>query len=337
MGDRLFAAVFAIEPLLVERVSEYLLLMCPLILLNAQRHFYSGLLIQAQLTGTITILNLIYTGVVIAALIIGFELGFRAVHVVIGSELIGDVVLLTGLLIAKAQLYRLPETPQHTAVTYTELTKFFIPVSTTGIMFALSRPILFAFVARTDDGLLAIAALRVAFDFSAMFQQAANQFRHFFITFGFDDLRRKQLFMVFVCVGLTALMLLFVATPLSSWLWHDVMKLPQDLSKLAREVTLIMALMPAVIIYRNYFHGRLMSGRRTAGMAYGSTLRVASIYALAVLLFNADALDHISASIVLIFGFFVEAAIAQWASHRVTSGSDSTQSAADRNPAADRD
>ena len=44
------------------------------------------------------------------------------------------------------------------------------------------------------DGLLTIAALRVAFDFSMIFQQAANQFRHFFITFGFTDLQNKDTF-----------------------------------------------------------------------------------------------------------------------------------------------
>ena len=77
-------------------------------------------------------------------------------------------------------------------------------------------------------------------------------------------------------------MVLFAVTPLSTLLWRDVMGLPQDLIELARDVTLIMCLMPTVLIYRNYFHGRLMSGRRTAGMAYGSTMRVVGIYVAAL-------------------------------------------------------
>ena len=317
IGDWVLASTFNIDTALVERVRQYLVLMCPLILLNGQRHFYTGLLVQAQLTGWITILNLAYSSVVIISLLAGFAFGLKPAYVVVGSELLGDIVLLAGLVTAKAKLYRLPEAVDHTDVTYLVLTRFFIPVSTTGIMFALSRPVLFAFVARSDEGLLAIAALRVAFDFGAIFQQATNQFRHFFITFGFEDLRRKLIFMWLIGTGLTCTMLVFVVTPLSSWLWQDVMGLPQGLSSLAREVLLVMCLMPALIMYRNYFHGRLMAGHRTAGMAYGSTLRVASIYALAWLSSKAAVLDHIGAALILIIGFFVEAAVAQLSSHRM--------------------
>ncbi len=77
---------------------------------------------------------------------------------------------------------------------------------------------LYAFVGRMPDGIASIAALRVAFDFSSMFQQAANQFRHFFVTSGLDDLSAKRRFMGLVfCAGITVL-LLVVLTPLADWL-----------------------------------------------------------------------------------------------------------------------
>ncbi|MGY8790684.1 MAG: hypothetical protein ACKVKR_10480, partial [Pseudomonadales bacterium] len=91
-----------------------------------------------------------------------------------------------------------------------------------------------------------------------IFQQAANQFRHFFITFGFDDIAAKKKFLTLVAVGLTALMLIFAITPLSNILWADLMGLPSDLVDIAKDVSLIMCLMPTIIIYRNFFHGRLM-------------------------------------------------------------------------------
>ena len=141
-------------------------------------------------------------------------------------------------------------------------------------MFALSRPILFAFVARAPDGLLTIAALRVAFDFSMIFQQAANQFRHFFITFGFTDMHTKVRFMIAICAGLTGAMLLFSLTDLADLIWNTSMGLSSQLTDLAIEVTLIMCLMPAIIIYRNYYHGRLMTERRTGGMAWAAIIRV---------------------------------------------------------------
>ena len=171
------------------------------------------------------------------------------------------------------------------------------------------------------DGLLAIAALRVAFDFSMIFQQAANQFRHFFVTFGFTDLKNKVRFMVAVASGLTGCMLLFSLTDLADLIWNTSMGLSTELTDLAIDVTLIMCLMPAIIIYRNYYHGRLMTERKTSGMAYASIIRVIGIYAAAQTLFYLQWLNHITAAFVLILGFVIEAYFARRAAHLVDTGS----------------
>ena len=212
-GMALISSIFSIDDNLTGRVGEYLILLCPLILLNGQRHFFSGLLVQAKLTGWMTAINFIYLAVVIATLLTGLALAMKPAYVVVGAETLGVIVMLCLLLWARYRLYQPPQQREHETVTFRELWGFFIPVSTTGVMFALSRPILFAFVARTPDGIATIAALRVAFDFSMIFQQAANQFRHFFISFGFDDLPSKRRFMVFVGAGITAMMLVFSLTP----------------------------------------------------------------------------------------------------------------------------
>ena len=145
-GAELISLIFSINPDVVDRVREYLLLLCPLILLNGQRHYFTGLLAQARLTGWITIFNFIYLGTVIAALITGFALGGRAVLVVVGAEIFAVCLLLTLLLVAYRRFINCQRSPS-TATSAIENWCFFIPVSTTGVMFALSRPILFAFVA----------------------------------------------------------------------------------------------------------------------------------------------------------------------------------------------
>jgi hypothetical protein len=246
---------------------------------------------------------------VILGLMIGFKLGYKPVYVLVGSEAIAIILQLVGTLWVKRRYYQLPETPEHESLRYRELVRFFVPVSMTGVMFALSRPVLYAFVIRVPNGILAIAAMRVAFDFSMLFQSAANQFRHFFVTFGLDDLPGKRKFMALVGIAITAIMLLFALTPLSDYIWRDLMSIPDDVRVLALEVILIMCLMPGVIIVRNYFHGRLMVERRTSGMAVGSTLRVLSIYFAAQLFFDLGWLNHITASIILILGFVVETAV----------------------------
>lgn len=312
--------VFSIDDVLVAQVSVYLLLKCPLILLNSHRHFATGLLIQARLTGWVTISNFIYLGVVIAGLLTGFNLGASPPIVIVGSEILGVVVLLICLNWARIRHYRLPDEAEHENVTFLELTRFFIPVSTTGIMFALSRPILYAFVARTPNSIAVIAALRITFDFTMLFQQATNQFRHFFISFGFDDLKRKKQFMALVGAGITAIMLLFVLTPLADWIWGILMGIPEELMALAIESLLVMCLMPVAIMYRNYFHSRLMTLRRTEGMAYGSMLRVVSIFLFAALFQFTGILNHITAASILVFSFVVEAVMSHWFHHRIEDG-----------------
>jgi len=311
IGESLISQAFQIETEFVQHIQDYLILLCPLVLLNAQRHFYTGLLVQAKLTGWITLLNFIYLSIVILALIIGFLKGLKPNYVIVGSELIGVSVLICGLLVTKYRHYVLPVIKEHNQVTYQELTHFFLPVSTTGIMFALSRPVLYAFVSRTQDAILTIAALRIAFDFTMLFQQAANQFRHFFITFGETELNQKIQFMQIVALLITLVMLLFVLTPISDYVWGDLMSLNPDLRRLSAEVVTIMCLMPSLIVFRNYFHSRLMTKRKTNGMAIGSILRVVGIYLGAFFLFETENLNHVTATFTLLLGFLIEAVIAR--------------------------
>lgn len=308
-GEALLRTVYAMDSALAARVTEYLHYLSPLLMVAALRFYYTGLLIQARLTGWVTLLNAMFLGAVIAGLVVGFSLGWRPVTVLVGAEGAAMLLHLTGVVLVKRHFYRLPSTPEHQHLRYRELLAFFVPVSTTGVMFALSRPVLYAFVSRTEGGILAIAALRVAFDFSTLFQQAANQFRHFFVTFGLDDLPGKRRFMVLVWAGLTAVMVLFAVTPLSNLIWRDLMGIPEEVRALAVQSLLVLCLMPAVIIFRNYYHGLLMVQRRTVGMAAGAMLRVAGIYLAAQLLFSLGWLNHVTASLVLILGFVIEAAV----------------------------
>ncbi|MEM8769017.1 MAG: hypothetical protein AAGE43_16335, partial [Pseudomonadota bacterium] len=64
-GAWLLAAAFRIDPELTARVQEYLVYLAPIILLGAQRFYYTGLLIQARLTGWVTMLNLCFLVTVI--------------------------------------------------------------------------------------------------------------------------------------------------------------------------------------------------------------------------------------------------------------------------------
>ena len=310
LGAQALRQIYGIDEALVARVTEYLAYLAPLLLISAQRFYYNGLLVQARLTGWVTTLTVTYLTSVLLGLIIGFTLGLKPVHILVGAECVALLIQLALSGLIKARRYSPPAKPEHADLSYGELLRFFLPMSTTAVMFALSRPILYAFVARTPNGVLAIAAMRVAFDFATIFQQAANQFRHFFVTFGWEDLQLKRRFLTLVCAGITAIMLAVALTPLSKLIWGSAMGIPDPVRELSEQVLLVMCLMPALIVLRNYHHGRLMVERRTSGMAAGGILRVAAILLAAQACMATGWLNYLTASFILILGFLVEALVA---------------------------
>jgi len=315
-GLQLLQFAYGIDAPLAQRVSDYLLLLSGVVILNGQRHYFTGLLVQAQLTGWTTVANFVYLGTLLLGLLIGFQAGLAAPWVLVGSDALAALVQLLLLLWLNRYYYQSPSQPEHEQLSYGELARFYVPVSTTGVMFALSRPVLYAFVARIPEGLVTIAALRVAFDFGAMFQQASNQFRHFFITFGWDDLAPKRRFMVVVGAVITMLMLVIALTPLSQWIWLSLMGVPEQVGSLATDAFVVLCLMPICILVRNYYHGYLMVVRRTAGMAWASILRVIGIYLYAQGLFSLGWLNHTSAAFGLIVGFVIEAWVVRMIARR---------------------
>ncbi|MEM7221156.1 MAG: hypothetical protein AAF515_22540 [Pseudomonadota bacterium] len=306
-GRSLLAGVYDLDGELLDRVCAYLLWLAPSLLVTGQRFFVNGQLVQARLTGWVTALNTLFLVCTIAFLLLGFTLGWGAVYTLCGAQFAAGVMhWVAGIAVRRAR-YALPEEREHTAISYAELTRFFLPVTWTGVMFAVSRPVLYAFVARTPEAFVNIAALRIGFDFSMLFQQAANQFRSFWVTYGLGDMVAKRRFMRYMALGITAAMLLLALTPANTRILANLLGGQPSVLRPALEVILIMCALPTLIVWRNYYHGILMVRQRTNGMAVGGVLRVGCIALLAQALFLLDLLDHRGAALTLLGGFLVEA------------------------------
>lgn len=309
LGIDSLSLVYGISTEVAADVTLYLQLLVPLMLIDGLRQFCVGLIVQNRLTGWVTILNVVHLSTLIAALLAGFSQRLAPVYVLTGSQALGAVVHLALLVWVVRKHYQSPEKAEHQGVTGRELVGFFFPVATTGVMFAISRPVLYALVARTPDAIISIAALRVGFDVATFFQVSANQFRHFFVTFGDDALPEKRRFMTIIGLGITTLMVLIAATPVSHFMLADLIGIEGKVLVQAREVLLLMCLLPSLILWRNYYHGLLMVARATAGMAWGGITRVGGIYLMAQACFAVGLLNHVTATVVLLLGFVLEALV----------------------------
>lgn len=316
LGQPLIIASFSLSPALQAQTFAFLLALAPLVWLNGLRFYLIGRLIQQERTGRVTVLNGVHLTVLIVGLAAGLALHLGPVLTLVGAQALAGLVHATLAIDAlrpgaeaAAGSEAESEAESEELPSYQRLRAFFGPVVLTGIMFALSRPILYAAIGGTGDGILTIAALRIAFDFTFFFQQAANQFRHFFVTFGLDAMAEKRRFMIRVALGLTLAMALTAFTPLGPLLIAEGIGAEAEVTRRALAALQVMTLLPLLIILRNLFHGILMVEERTGGMALGSILRVLTIAGLAQLLAPVGLLTPSTAAWTLLAGFATETAV----------------------------
>lgn len=311
-GQPLIIASFSLSHALQAQTFAFLLALAPMVWLNGLRFYLVGRLIQQERTGRVTVLNGVHLTVLIVSLAAGLALHLGPVLTLVGAQALAGLVhatLAIGALRPGAEAAAGSEAESEAVPSYQRLRAFFGPVVLTGIMFALSRPILYAAIGGTGDGILTIAALRIAFDFTFFFQQAANQFRHFFVTFGLDAMAEKRRFMIRVALGLTLAMALTAFTPLGPLLIAEGIGAEAEVTDRALAALQVMTLLPLLIILRNLFHGILMVEERTGGMALGSILRVLTIAGLAQLLAPVGLLSPSTAAWTLLAGFATETAV----------------------------
>ncbi len=317
VATRTFAAVMRIPPELLPPVISYLRWLAPLVLVNAIRQYYLGVLVRSGKTRVITVLNVIHLSILIGMLLAGRALGWSAIATLAVATIVSNLIHLA-LTSWAADERRLPAgEPALQPLRYHEIFRFFWPVAVTSGMFAMCRPVMYAFINRTAMAVTTVAALRLAFDAAMFFQNPVNQFRHVYTTFGREDPEGVRRFMFRVSFGLTAAMVLVAFSPLGRWMFRRLLGVDGMILEYALQTLRVLCLVPLTIAVRNLYHGQLMVERRTAGMAAGATLRVLAIAGMSWGLFHAGHLNHIACGLMLVIGFATEALTARRAVMRL--------------------
>jgi hypothetical protein len=305
-GRWLVGLAFEIEGEMLADVVTYLRWLSPLLLVSGLRSFYTGMLVQGHRTATVTLLNLVYLGMVVAILFAGHALGWKPILTIALGQLAGATLHLGLTYACVRRYYRLPARPDHESLTYAEVFSYFWGTALTSVMFSLSRPIIYSFLNRIPNPTPVIAAMRVGFDFAMIFHNALNQFRHLFVTFGEQDLAGVRRFMIRVSVIVVGAMVVVAATPVSRLVLEDLVGVKGEILEMTCEVVLVMCLLPVVVNFRNYFHGLALVRRTTGRMGAGAICRNLATYVLAALFFYIGLLNHLTATLTLISGFVAE-------------------------------
>jgi hypothetical protein len=295
-------------------VVRYLQWLAPLAWINAYRQYCTGVLVLSERTRTVTAMNAVHLCVLVAVLLTGLHLGWGALHTLALATVLANVLhFALGLVIVRTVAipgHHLGSTP---TVTLKGMLAFYWPLAVTSMLFAMSRPVLYAYINLTAGAAVTIASLRVGFDFCALFQNPINQFRHVYATFGAEDPKGVARFMIRVTALYMAIMCLVVFTPLSRLFFGRVMGLEGDVQLRTLQVVRVLLLVPVVIMIRNLYHGKMMIRRKTTAMAVAALLRVGAIALAAKVLLAAGCLNAMSGALVLVLGFMAEALVVRQA------------------------
>ena len=319
-GAALLGMVYSLDAQMLRSVQSYLVLLSGLVLLHAVQHYHNGLLILEQRTTLVSVIGVVAVGISVAVALYGLRNGWSAVRLVVAAEWSGGVFkLLAQYLVSRGMRATLPAPASaQGAPRWRELFAFFWPVCVSGMTFGISRPLVFAFVARVPDSVMIIAAMRVAMDFMLLYQSVVNQFRHFFATFGVDELAGKRRFMAMVAIGMTgAMALVLMIPPASDVFFAGLLGLDPALYAAAHHMCLILLVVPGVLMIRNYYHGILLARKLTSAMATGSAARVVAIAGTCWLLLYTGQLNAGTAVLGMIAGFVAEMLLAWWAVRRL--------------------
>jgi hypothetical protein len=238
--------------------------------------------------------------------------GWSAVTTIALSRLVPELFASAALVVLVRLCHR-PLAEADEELTHRRIAAYFLPMALNTVMFALSRPIVFAFVtAAAAGGVLrtgeaAVAGLSLAFSFGMIFQGTINQIRHVFATFGRDDASGVRRFLVHVTVLVTALCLASCISPLNRWYFAHFQGAEGLVLEVALDAMWVLVLVPTVIAWRNYYHGLAMVKRRTLGMGIGGILRNVAIYLACLVLVKLGWFSHFWAAAMLVFGFATEA------------------------------
>ncbi len=308
-GRFLLPRVFPLDADAVDSVVLYLRYLSPMIVIHSLRQHFIGLLIQSRRTGLVTIIQVFSLAAIMGLLVMGLQAGWPAVATLATAQVVSAAATMVVAVVLYRRFRRPPLTGETAPLTLGRILAFFWPVAMTSVMFSMTRPILYSFAGRVADGVAVVAALRVALDLAMVVQGCLNQFRNLFVTFGRGDLAGIRRFLFRVWFVLTAIMLSIALTPVSTWIFSDLLGVEPHVATMARQALTVLCLAPLTVSVRNYFHGLAMTGRSTLGMAAGGVCRVATIYVGSVVLFGQGWLNPATAAGILVAGFGVEAVI----------------------------
>jgi Na+-driven multidrug efflux pump len=160
-----------------------------------------------------------------------------------------------------------------------ECYRFFLPLVLMTELNMISKSVIHAFLARTAEPDVALAAFNTAFAFYYTFASATEVTALLCLSYlnSRQNLGAVVRFMTMILSVPVGLSLLIALTPAGDWLYGDIFGTSPAVAAAAREVTWIFCLSAPVLIGRGIAFALLMANRRTLFISGATFVRLASL------------------------------------------------------------
>ena len=171
-------------------------------------------------------------------------------------------------------------------LSYKKIFKFWLPLSATWLMMSVENPFLTALIARLPNPEYNLAAYGVAFALALIVESPVIMLMSASVALVKDDYTFYKLrnFVYSVNFLITLCILILIIPPIFYALTIDFMNLPYKVAELTHKAVILLIPWPASIGYRRFYQGIMISSNATRRVAYGTVIRMFSMFLTAVIL-----------------------------------------------------
>jgi hypothetical protein len=258
-----------VEPQVIEPARIGLMIMTPWTWSIAYRRFHQGVLIRfgySRAVGVGTIIRLVAD---ITVLAIGYSIGTLPGIIVATSAVATGVIseaIYAGLRVRPVLNGELKSAPGvEPELTFNAFTTFYIPLVMTSLLSLIAQPIGSAAIWNMPRDLESSAVWPVVAGLIFMMRSLGIAYNEVVVAL-LDEpgaARTLRRFALYLSTGLTAVLLLMVATPLSHLWFQQLSGLSPALADLARAGLWFALPIPALSVYQSWYQGAILHSRRT--------------------------------------------------------------------------
>jgi hypothetical protein len=167
-------------------------------------------------------------------------------------------------------------------LTQREIALFFLPMLLNVQLMSVSHSIINAFLARSAEQIVALAAFSVAMVIHIFLASPSYQNHSVAIAMvrGRKSYRGTVIFVLVVASYVSLMLCLIAFTPIGDYLLQAFLGLDAAVTREAKRALAILAFLPFITGFRGFFQGLLMQQRRTALLSSATLIRVAALFVI---------------------------------------------------------